>query len=250
MSNQSTGYPPYMRVIQAILWPIVVAAFLSAVGGQLFIYNESFDFLTANNGVILGAIGLVSLIVGSRWYSYAELGIRGGRPLFAGFGFAFLGWIGFLIARLISVEIDPDFVRGGLGITYLFLLIFEAICVQLWTFGLLFRALNERYSPLAAAIFSGVAFGFAAFLLFQESYPTRLSILYFVLWGLFYSIIRLRTGSWIGIALAQSLQTLTAWHLLPPTDVISLGYLYGISGFIYIIVAWRLFPKSEDDFRV
>ncbi len=250
MSKQSTGYPLHMRVIQALLWPIVIAAFLSAIGGQLFIYNESFDFLITNNGLILGALGLVSLIVGSRWYSYAELGIRGGRPLFAGFGFAFLGWIGFLIARLISVEIDANFVRGGLGITYLFLLIFEAICVQLWTFGLLFRALNERYSPLASAIFSGLAFGFAGFLLFQESFTTRLSILYFVVWGLFYGIIRLRTGSWLGIALAQSLQTLTAWHLLPRTDVFSLGYLYGISGIIYIIVIWRLFPKTEADFRV
>ena len=97
---------------------------------------------------------------------------------------------------------------------------------------------------------TGLAFGFAGFLLFQESFTTRLSILYFVVWGLFYGIIRLRTGSWLGIALAQSLQTLTAWHLLPRTDVFSLGYLYGISGIIYIIVIWRLFPKTEADFRV
>lgn len=250
MSIQSTGYPPYMRVIQALLWPIVIAAFVSAVSGQLVIFNESFEFLTANNGIILATLGLVSLIVGRRWYPISELGIRGGRPFFAGFGFAFLGWIGFLLARLIAVEIDPNFVRGGLGITYLFLLIFEAICVQLWIFGLLFRVLNERYSPLASAIFSGVAFGFAGFLLFQEAFFNRLSILYFVVWGLFYAIIRLRSGSWVGIALAQSLQTLTAWHLLPATDLISLVYLYGISGFIYIIVIWRLFPKTTADFRV
>lgn len=247
---KSTSYPQNFRVIHSLLWPILLTAFASAVAGQLVVYNESFQFLTANNGLLLGTLGLVSLIIGARWYPIGELGIRGGRPLFAGFGFAFLGWIAFFVARLVAVEIDPDFVRGGLGITYLFLLIFEAICVQLWIFGLLFRVLNERYSPLSAAIFSGLAFGFVGFLLFQESFFTRLSILYFVIWGLFYGIIRLRTGSWIGIAIAQSLQTLTAWHLLPPTDMISLGYLYGISSLFYVIVAWRLFPKTTADFRV
>ncbi len=250
MKPLSTGYPQKFRVIHSLFLPLFAAAFLSAISGQLFVFNESFGFLTANNGVILGALGLASLIIGSRWYSYAELGIRGGRPFFSGFGFAFLGWIGFFIARLISVEINANFIQGGLGITYLFLLIFEGICVQLWVFGLLFRVLSERYSPLTAAIFSGLAFGFVGFLLFQESYATRITILYFVVWGLFYGIIRLRTGSWVGMALAQSLQTLTAWHLLPPTDMISLGYLYGISGFVYLVVIWRLFPKTEEDFRV
>ena len=250
MAQKSTGYPPYMRVFQAILYPIIFAAFASAVAGQLATYFDSFDFLIANNGVILGTIGLSAYILGSRWYPAAELGLRGGRPLFSGFGFAFLGWIGFLVAYFAFIPAE-SVASGRLGITYLFLLIFEAICVQLWTFGLLFRALNERLSPLAAAIFSGLVFGFAGFLLFQESLPTRLTIIYFVVLGLFYAIIRLRSGSWIGIAIAQSLQSLTTWNLLiPESPIEGLPYLYGISILVYLLVGWRLFPKTTDDFRV
>jgi membrane protease YdiL (CAAX protease family) len=124
----------------------------------------------------------------------------------------------------------------------------------LWVYGLFFRTVADWRGGLTAAISSGVLFGAVAFLLFQESFATiASSLLYFVVWGVVYGIIRLRTGSFLGPAIIQALQSWTAWYVMAPTDPINTGELrnlYLISSVIYLIIIWRLWPKEESDYRV
>lgn len=200
---------------------------------------------------LLTALALVSWLLGLWWYGLRGLGLRGGRPIFAGIGFAVLAWVAFLLLRFIFVRL----IGYGSGFRiFVYLLLFEAFAVQLWTFGLLFRAFADWRGPLTAAIASGLVFGAVAYAFFQEAVlasPTAL--LYFLTWGVLYGLIRLRTGSFLGIALVQALQSFTAWTVLvaplPPTET-QLQTLYLVASLAYGIIIWRLWPQEEDDYRV
>lgn len=252
-SASQNQIPPYMRVIPSFLLPILVGLIFAGVGERV---ASSVDNVVIKNGLTVGTpllllgIGVTSLFMGVRWYGTAEMGLRGGRPLMSGLSFAFLGWIALLIARFVSVGSDPNNIGSSLGITFLYLLIIQALCVQLWLYGLIFRVFSEWRSPIIATWISGVLFGIVGFYLFGESFPTPLGVLWFVVWGILYGVIRVRTGSILGIVIVQALQTLTVWHILPADPPISTAWLYGISGVLFIIIIWRLVPKYQSDLRV
>ena len=128
-------------------------------------------------------------------------------------------------------------------------------CVQLWAFGLLFRSVADWRGPLTAAIASGLCFGVLASLLFLEApdVMTLTSLLYFVVWGVFYGVIRLRTGSLTGMSLVQALQSFTVWVVLAPdlaSPVNQFGSLYLVTAVIFLVLIWRLWPKEVGDYRV
>ncbi len=239
------------RVAMAILLPLAVALlaslFVARLTGPNTLSNQ------ARTAVIMSGITIVSWLLGLRWYGTRGLGLRGGRPLYAGIGFASLTWVVYLAIRIIFVEIAPVG-PGNSARTYFYLLLFEAFATQLWTFGLLFRAVADWRGPLAAAISSGLIFGLAATFLFQESFTgSQFSIIYFLTWGVLYGIVRLRTGSILGTILVQSLQTFSAWVALPPYPKIQPGQLqslYLLATIAYVIIVWRLWPKEEADYRI
>lgn len=114
--------------------------------------------------------------------------------------------------------------------------------------------MSDWRGPLSAALLSGLLFAGTAFLLFQESYEARLmAAVYFMAWGLFYGLIRLRTGSILGLVIVQAMQSLTAWHILLPNLPPQRGeynYLYiGMTVWLAILI-WRLWPNEESDYRV
>ena len=108
---------------------------------------------------------------------------------------------------------------------------------------------------LTAAVACGVVFGAVGFLLFQNVYTASLiTLIYYTTWGVFYGIIRLRTGSLLGMVIIQALQTFTAWTALgsmpPDTAVTQLLWVYGLSAVVTAVFIWRLWPKIESDYRV
>jgi hypothetical protein len=239
------------RVALAILLPLaaaVVAALIVAnVSGSSAVSGQ------ASTAVIMSVVAVTSWLLALRWYGLAGLGLRGGRPLYAGIGFASLAWFVFLILRIFFVEISPVG-PGNSARSYFYLLLFEAFATQLWAYGLVFRAVADWRGPLAAAMAGGLLFGLAATLLFQESFAgSQFSIIYFIIWGILYGIIRLRTGSILGTVLVQSLQTFSAWVALPPLpkpQPAQLQNLYLVATIAYLVIIWRLWPKKEDDYRV
>lgn len=250
MSVKARQYlPPGIRVALSLLLP--------PVGGLLFtlLVSGSASFGGRDIRLIalqLAGAGLVSWFLGWRWYGLKGLGLRFGRPLFAGIGFSVLAWIAFLIARLVTVEPGPGADEIS-GVPFIFLLLFEAFCVQLWSFGLFFRSVAGWRGPLTAAVASGILFGAIAFPTFQESYAISPSaVLYFIAWGILYGIIRLRTGSFLGIVVVQALQSWSAWQLFPvgQPDPNQLRNLYLVASALYAVIIWRLWPKEEDDYRV
>jgi membrane protease YdiL (CAAX protease family) len=239
------------RVILAIALPLAAAVITG-----MAVTNFSDTSKLSSQGataVLMSSIAVVSWLIGLRWYGTAGMGLHGGRPLYAGIGFAALGWIVFLALRIFFVEISP-IGPGNTARTYIYLLLFEAFATQIWTYGLLFRAVAEWRGPITAAISSGIFFGLVATLLFQESYAgSRFSIIYFIMWGILYGIIRLRTGSLLGTVLIQSLLTFSAWVALPPYPEprpSQLQSLYLLATAAYLIIIWRLWPKQEDDYRL
>jgi hypothetical protein len=108
--------------------------------------------------------------------------------------------------------------------------------------------------PITAIFISGIVFGLVSALLFQESFSGSFaSMLYFIVWGILYGIIRLRTGSFLGTALVQSVQSFTTWVVLAPysaPDVAQLNNLYVTAVIAYMIIGWRLWPKQESDYRI
>lgn len=239
------------RVVLAILLPLVAA--IIAVLLVSTVFDTSSLSSQATTAVIMSAIAVISWLLGLRWYGVRGLGLRGGRPLYAGIGFASLAWVVFLALRIFFVEISPVG-PGNSARTYLYLLLFEAFAAQIWAYGLFFRAVADWRGPLAAAMAGGLLFGLVATLLFQESYSgSQFSIIYFIIWGILYGIIRLRTGSILGTVLVQSLQTFSAWIALPPfpkPQPAQLQNLYLFATIAYLIIIWRLWPKEEDDYRV
>jgi len=238
-----------VRVALAFGLPIAGALLLSVLASGLA--------GTANGQTtavpLLGGIGVVSWLLGLRWYGLPGMGLRGGRPLFASIGFTTLGWVAFLILRFFFVPIET-ITSTGAGRAFVYLLLFEAFAVQLWTFGLLFRSLADWRGPLTAAVGSGILFGAVAFLLFRESFTADPgSLLYFALWGVLYGIIRLRSGSLLGAAIIQALHTFSAWIVLapplpPPAGPLQSLYLGAAAA--YLVIIWRLWPKEVEDYRV
>lgn len=251
MSEQvNSSLSPLVRVILALLLPIAGALLFSLLAGGTATLRAD-----TQNGRALqfAGIGLASWFVGWRWYGLKGLGLRGGRPLTAGIGFATLAWLAFIVARFVTVEAAAYGSPEG-GQTFFYILLFEAFCTQLWAYGLFFRSVADWRGPLTAAVSSGILFGAVAFLFFQESFASLASgLLYFVVWGIVYGMIRLRTGSFLGPAIVQTLQSWTAWYVMAPADPINtteLRNLYLISSVVYLIIIWRLWPKQESDYRV
>jgi membrane protease YdiL (CAAX protease family) len=238
----------------------VLLAFTAPPLTAVFIWTLFTSFSTAEavsaqgiSAVILGSLGVASLALGLHWYGSSGLGLRGARPLTAGIGFAVLGWIAFLALRFIFVAIMALGSTSGTR-AYIYLLLFEAFATQLWTFGLLFRVIADWRGALVAAIGSGIVFGLVAVLYFQEAYVINgLSIIYFIAWGILYGIIRLRTGSLLGPMLVQSVHTFTAWVVLRPypnPNIGELNNLYVAATIAYMVIIWRLWPKTKSDYRV
>ena len=75
-----------MRIMLTLLLPFALTLILGS--------NEG------SNAPILGGIGVVSWFLGLFWYRLPGMGLRGGRPLFAGIGFGTLGWLAFLLFSL------------------------------------------------------------------------------------------------------------------------------------------------------
>lgn len=240
-----------LRVGLALIVPPTVALLVGLLVGSLTdVAAISSEGATA---VLTAGSGIAALLLGLRWYGAAGLGFRGGRPLFASIGFAVMAWVAFLILRFIFVEIlgfgPPNSLRS-----YVYLLLFEAFAVQVWTFGTLFRAVADWRGALTAAFAGGIVFGLVATLLFQESFTGgAFAVLYFVAWGVLYGMIRLRTGSFLGAALVQSLHSFTAWVVMTPypqPDPNHLQTLYVAAVVVYALFIWRLWPKQPADYRL
>ena len=251
MSEQSaTSVRPFARVVLALLLPITGAALFGLLaGGSATVTEDS----QSGRALQFAGAGLASWFVGWRWYGLKGLGLRGGRPLTAGIGFATLAWLAFIVVRFVAVEVSAYGSPEGAR-TFIFILLFEAFCSQLWAFGLFFRSVADWRGPLTAAISSGILFGAVAFLFFQESFTTiASSLLYFTVWGVVYGVIRLRTGSFLGPVIVQALQSWTAWYVMAPLDPVNSSEqrnLYLITSAIYLVIIWRLWPRQESDYRV
>lgn len=239
-----------MRVAVAFLLPLIGAFLLYVLASGV---AGAAPTALAAVAPLLGGLGLVSWFLGLRWYGLSQMGLRGGRPLFAGIGFATLSWVAFLLLRFFIVPIETIGTTGA-GRAFIYLLLFEAFAVQLWIFGLIFRSLADWRGPLTAAIGSGLLFGAIAFLLFRESFtPGISSLLYFALWGVLYSIVRLRTGSLLGAVIIQSLHTFTSWVVLTPASQPPEGPLQSLylwATLVYLVIIWRLWPREPEDYRV
>lgn len=240
-----------MRALLALVLPPMAAAAVALVAGSMTNLTQASTLGTS--AVLMAAIGVASLIIGLRWYGSAEMGLRGGRPLFAGIGFAVLGWLAFILLRFYFMPI-AGFGLGNESREFVYLLLFEAFAIQIWTFGLLFRALSDWRGGLTAAVTSGVAFGLAATVLFQEAFVgSWAAVAYFVAWGVLYGLIRLRTGSLIGAVIVQALQSFTAWTVLTPSaeyNPANLTAMYLIAAAVYLVICWRLWPKQISDYRI
>ncbi|MEM7797595.1 MAG: hypothetical protein AAF633_00270, partial [Chloroflexota bacterium] len=83
---------------------------------------------------------------------------------------------------------------------------------------------------------------------------TITAFLYFLVWGLFYGIVRLRTGSIVGIVIVQAMQSLTTWFLFPIIQPITVD-TFNSSFYIYmtlwyVVLIWRLWPSDLEDYRI
>jgi hypothetical protein len=247
------------KEVSPVTGPRVLLSFVIPILGALvfsFIAVRQVTVNPADRGLIAiqsAGAALASWYLGLRWYGLAGLGLKGGRPLYAGIGFAALGWLAFFIVRFFTIEITA-FGSPEAGLMFVFLLLFEAFCVQLWVFGLFFRTVAGWRGPLTGAVASGILFAAVGFILFQESgYATILGLLFFTLWGIFYGIIRLRTGSFLGTVIVQGLQSWSAWHIMvseSPIHSNEIRNFYLIMSLLYLIFIWRLWPKREEDYRL
>ena len=247
--ENSASFRPGTRAAIALAAPLAggwLATILARSGSRVVA-----DQATA--ALFFAGLGLASWFVGLRWYGLAGLGLRGHRALYAGVGFAALGWLAFLALRFFFVRII-GFGPADSTRQFVFLLLFEAFAAQVWVFGLLFRSLASWRGPLTAAVSSGVIFGAVAYLLFRESFTgSAASMLYFILWGVLLGIVRLRTGSILGGVVVQALQSFTAWVVMAPQSPplpAELRSLYLAAGAAYLVIIWRLWPKAAEDYRV
>lgn len=257
------------RAIAAIVLPLLAAIVIGVGSGSPFAPSTAIG----SAAPVFAALGITGWFVGLRLYGLRGMGLRGGRPLFAGIGFAVLAWVAVLIGRFLPMRPQASVDETGQGIieiplhvlvmvyqtvgagrAYFYLLVFEAFAVQLWTFGIVFRALADWRGGLTAAITSGILFGAVGYVFFRESFvPGLPALIYFLSWGILYGIIRLRTGSILGPVIVQSLQSFTAWFVLePPADMTQTGIrtVYLAISVLFAVIIWRLWPRLESDYRV
>lgn len=258
------------RALVAILLPLAAALLVGVASGAL---AASTTGTQANVVPVFATLGLVAWFIGLRFYGLRGMAMRGGRPLFAGIGFAVLLWVAALIGRFLPMMPQAGFTESGQGVinitlnvqvmvirsdgagrAFLYLLLFEAFATQLWAFGLVFRAVADWRGGLTAAIVGGVLFGAVGYLLFRESFvPDAVALLYFLSWGIAYGLIRLRTGSILGPVLVQAIQSFTAWFVFQPPDDIAatgIGAVYLATATMFAVIAWRLWPRHASDYRI
>jgi hypothetical protein len=259
MSNHSnqkgTSQTTTIRAMLSIAAPPAVAVLVVSLAGN--IWNMEAVSNQAITSLVLSSAAITSWLLGVRWYGAAGMGLRGGRPFTAGLGFASLLWIIFLLLRVFFVYIAPSAIESrppNAGRTFIYLLLFEAFATQVWTYGLIFRSVSDWRGPLTATMVSGIIFGLIAILFFQESFAGSISgYAFFIVWGILYGLIRLRTGSLLGTVVVQSVQSFTTWIVLAPypgPDIAQLNNLYLTATIAFMIVAWRLWPKDDSDYRV
>ncbi len=255
MRKPSTLPPPATRVFLSFSLPIIGGVVLQMLV-SLLVGAPANLLPDDQNGsaLLLAGAGAVSLLLGLRWYGLSDLGLRGGRPLYAGIGFATLGWIVYFVARVVVLSSQDFLISPGFGRVFIYLFLFEAFSLQLWTFGLLFRSVADWRGPLTAAVSSGLLFGAVGFVFFEESFIADLnSFFFFLAWGPYYGLIRLRTGGILGPVIVQAMQSLTTWHILLPEArplPDELHTLYAVTATFFLIFIWRLWPKEEADYRV
>jgi hypothetical protein len=242
----AVALPANVRTTLSLLVPLTLAMIaVSTQSGGGF-----------NNALPLGVAGVAAWLMGMIWFRYgpAGLGLRGGRPWFAGGGFAVIAWVIFLILRFYLVEVYDQLPTGGAGRQFIYLLVFEAFVVHLWVFGLFFRSVADWRGGLSAAAASGILFAVVAYYTYQENFLGSIpTFLFFIAWGVFYGIVRLRTGSILGLVMVQPMQSLTAWFLFPVVPnppVNTLHTFYIAMAVIYLVLIWRLWPKTLEDYRV
>lgn len=239
------------HVLLAYVLPILAGVLLQSVaGGRLTLPG-------GNNAPFLAGIGLGGWLLGLQWFGIRGMGLRGKRPLFASIGFATLGWVILFAVRFYFLSWNQSEPTGAFRL-FFYLLVFEAFAMQLWAFGLLFHVFTRWRGGLPAVFGSGITFGIVAFWLFREAaFSSDLSALvYFIVWGCLFGMIRLRTGSILGSVLIQALSSFTVWDVfavfrpLPVNDVANLPWLYFAASIGYALVIWRLWPKQADDYRI
>ena len=253
LSPRAEALSPGIRAGIALAAPAIVAILISTLLNNLISAADTSNGRSAT-AVILGSAGLTSWLIGMLWYKVPGMGMRMKRPLFASVGFAVMGWVAYLIFHFFWVRLE-GFGPAGSTQAFIYLILFEGFAVQIWTFGLFFRALADWRGPLTAAVGSGLLFGMVAFLFFQESFYSNItSLIFFSLWGIFYGIIRLRTGSVLGTVLIQAMQSFTAWVVMVPADMppdqAAMQTVYLLSSAAFLIFVWRLWPKEVADYRV
>ncbi len=260
------------QALVAIFLPPAVALLVAIAGGMLFV-AEATTSGGYNAAPLFAALGVTSWFIGLRLYGSRNMALRGGRPLFAGIGFAVLVWVAALIGRFLPMlpqaginesgqaaitvilNVQVMVIQSvGAGRAFFYLLLFEAFATQLWAFGLVFRALANWRGGLTAAVVSGILFGATGYLLFRESFvPGLPALFYFLLWGVVYGMIRLRTGSILGPVLIQAMQSFTAWFVFQPPDEMAgtgINTVYIATGILFAIIVWRLWPRREGDYRI
>ena len=242
----AVGQPANVRTTLSLLVPLTLAMIAISTqtrGG-------------VNNALPLGVAGVSAWLMGMIWFRYGPegLGLRGGRPWLAGGGFAVVAWVIFLILRFFLVPVDEQLPESGAGRQFIYLLIFEAFIVHLWVYGLFFRSVADWRGGLSAALASGVLFAVVAYFTYQENFlGTVTAFLFFIAWGVFYGVVRLRSGSILGLVMIQPMQSLTAWFLFPvvaDADPSNLHSFYIAMAVIYLVLIWRLWPQTMEDYRV
>jgi len=259
------------RALVAIALPPATMLLIAAVRSVLFAPSASNGLTDA--APLFAALALASWFIGLRFYGLRGMALRGGRPLFAGIGFAVLVWVAALIGRFLPMAPQAGVNESGqaviniilnvqvmdirsaeAGRAFVYLLLFEAFATQLWAFGLVFRSLADWLGGLTAAVVGGILFGAIGYLAFSESFvPGLPTLFYFLLWGIVYGLIRLRTGGILGSVLIQAMQSFTAWFVFqPPNDMAATGIrtVYIATGLLFAVIAWRLWPRREDDYRI
>lgn len=268
--NKSTNRAQLDPRSQGNLSDVVVAigvplfgAFL--LGQAVIALSGASNASLSSSSIVLAGLGLISMFYGMQKYKTAGMGLRGGRPMFAGSGFAFLAWVVILIARLFFIAIDENaMLVEPLSPIFFYLLIFEAFAVQIWAFSLVFKSVSDAWGGLTAAVVSGLLFAGIGFFFFQEArfleplfgsvWLTIVAILYMATWGILYGMIRLRTGSILGIVLVQAMQSLTVWELIPPFEFLNEAnynpLFFTVTGVLFAVLIWRLWPTELDDYRI
>jgi len=230
------------------LLPAVLPLIFALVGAALQ-RDQSGD---SNPVLFFSILGILTLLIGVAKLRFDGLGLRGGRPLYAGIGFAAMAWVLLLILRMATVELAD--ITLGTGRDFIYILLFEALALQLWSFGLLFKTIADWRGGLTAAVFSGLLFGAFAQSFFNEAYAfSAASVAFFALWGIFYGMIRLRSGSALGAVIVHTLQSWTIWRLfatLPQPEPTEMRNYYLAGAVILVILIWRLWPRRTSDYRV